>query len=296
MTVDVLFLDQSGAEKMLGHITLVGGKLHGSTPAIQSILDSQLKHSTKSPADWYEFLRSGWSNGYAFTRSEVDSRGNPNHDKLGKFASGPGGGAPSSGLSTQQYDAITPGPGKTHAAALKSLNSTPEGKVLVSTVSDWESNMTTVSRLQRNFLKRGNGDKLNKAEDARVTALMHGIGKSPPSPPLYRGVRMPEGFSPEDSLKVGTSFILGPSSFSANEHMGKSFATTKTRGRGKNVPVVYRVETARALPIELIGASHYKHAKEYISAGQFKVTGVAKGKDGVYTVNVSHDAMFQWGA
>jgi hypothetical protein len=68
MTVDVLFLEKGGAEKLLGQVTLVGGKLRGSTPAIQALVDSQLKHTTKSPAEWYKALGVGWSNGYTFTR------------------------------------------------------------------------------------------------------------------------------------------------------------------------------------------------------------------------------------
>ncbi len=68
MAVDVLFLEKGGTEKLLGRITLDGGKLRGSTAAIQSLVDSQLKHTTKSPAEWYKALGVGWSNGYVFTR------------------------------------------------------------------------------------------------------------------------------------------------------------------------------------------------------------------------------------
>lgn len=228
-------------------------------------------------------------------------RVNPNHDKAGKFASGHGGSAlpthtlKPGGLTAEQHADITPGKGQTKAKALKSLNATPEGRTLVATTDEWQNNMSAVTRLQGNFMKRSQGKKLTKAEDAKVTSLMNGIRNSEVSPPLYRGIRLPNGSDPIEMHKPGSSFIIPPSSFTSSSRMGRGFAKAPTGARKPPVAVVYRVKNGgRALPIEVYGASTYKNEKEHISAGQFKVTGVTKGSDGVFTVDVEHVAMFEW--
>lgn len=225
------------------------------------------------------------------------NRINTHHDPhSGKFASHGGSAAPKAGgarLRQDQYDAIQPGKGNTKASATKKLKETAEGEALIEVTHEWQDNMTSVTRLQKNFVKRANNGKLTKKEDAKVTALMDGIARSPVSPPLHRGVRMKKGFNPETELAPGKTFILPPSSFTTSSRQGRGFAQSIT-GREETVPVVYRVNAARGLPVEVFGLSQYKHEKEYISAGQYKVTGVTRGKDGVYTVDVEHTAMFTW--
>lgn len=209
---------------------------------------------------------------------------------------GHGGRAPTAGgngsLTEEQYDSILPRPGQTKANALKQLDRTPEGKALVSVVDSWQRD--ECPRIQKDFMARSQGKPLNKQADAKITALMAGMRDSPMSPELYRGVRMPKGFDPKTALKNGTTFVLPPSSFSSSSRTGRAFAKAQGGRQKDGVPVVYRVKAARGLPVEVFGSSRYKSEREWISAGQYKVTGVSKGRDGVYTVDVDHTAMFSW--
>lgn len=200
---------------------------------------------------------------------------------------------PHSRLTAEQYAAIQPGPGQTKAKALKALNATAEGQELVEAATLWQNDMSKVTVLQKNFTARSQGKKLSKKAEAQVTALMDGIRGGPISPSLHRGVRMPKGFDPRVDMKPGTSFILPPSSFSSSARVGRGFAKQRAV-YSDSVPVVIRVKAARGLPVQVFGDSAYKGEKEWISAGKFTVSSVSRGSDGVFTVDVSHDAVFSW--
>lgn len=260
--------------------------------------DAALLQWVTNPEAAEEYLRRKYGAERSLPAGAYDARFNPNHDNKGQFAKSAAGGTTvvdrplPRRLTDEQYTAILPGPGQTRAEALRALRSTPEGQELLDAALLWQDDMSAVGTMQKNFIARSQGKKLTKDADKRVTALMDGIRNSPVSPPLYRGARMSKGFDPETALKPGTSFTLAPSSFSSSERIARGFAKQKVRR--ETVPVVYRVKAARGVPVEVFGHSSYKNEKEWISAGQYVVTSASKGRDGIYTVDVDHVAMFSW--
>lgn len=191
------------------------------------------------------------------------------------------------------YDAITPGKGKTPASATKSMQSTSDGRKLTTITKKWQGQSGQVEAIQRDFMIRANGKSTgNPRRDEHMDLMMKGIKNSPTNPEtLYRGVRLPKSTDP-NSL-VGQSVVMGPSSFSTKQGIAKHFVDRKQEA---STTVIYRMGPGkgRGLPVELFGDSAYKYEAETISAGQFKVTGVEKVRGG-FIADIEHTAMFSWG-
>lgn len=227
------------------------------------------------------------------SRGSVGSRANPYHSKKdGKFAKSPGSGTVAAGaLSSEQYAAITPGTAKGAIAARKSLDSTPAGRQLRETTQRWQDDTSEIINIQKGFMGVAQGKRVTGKQQQDATAFMHGIKGAPVSPPVFRGARI----SPTElaGYKKGGNIILPPSSFTSSQRIAGGFA--KQPSKREVVPVIIRAKKgARAIPVEIYGDSSYKNEKEWISAGQFTVTGISKRPDGVTIIDVDHTAMFQW--
>jgi hypothetical protein len=69
MSVDVVTLQwPSGDETVVGQIDLRDGKLVGSRPAIQRLIESVGSDWRGTPEELYAAFGEGWSNGYVLTR------------------------------------------------------------------------------------------------------------------------------------------------------------------------------------------------------------------------------------
>jgi len=214
------------------------------------------------PDDEFDWDTVGEEAGYP------ESRANPYHDKLGKFA-------------------------KHNSSGGVDWNS-PDGKKLATITKKWQGKSGQVEAIQKDFLLRAAGKKsASHQRDEHMRVLKDGIKNSPPNDEtLYRGVKMPKGH--DIAGMVGTSFVIGPSSFSSDQRIARHFVD---KGQTVSTTVMYRLapNKGRGLKIADHGDPNYAYEKESISAGQFKVIKAEKlpGNKG-WMVDVEHTAMFDW--
>lgn len=216
----------------------------------------------------------------------VESRFNKAHDKAGKFASTAGSGV--------SYSDITPAPGNTPEKARAAMAKTADGRKLMTVTTKWQGQSEEVTKIQTDFMTRAAGKKTRSVQrDEQMRVLKDGIKNAPTNDRvLYRGAKYTKD-SDIDGL-LGKSFVIPPSSFSSDERISRQFVD---RSQGVSKTVLYRLAPGkgRALPVELYGDPKYAYEKEWVSAGQFKVTNVEKlkGNKG-YIIDVEHTAMFDW--
>lgn len=200
--------------------------------------------------------------------------GNPNHDKLGKFAS-------KSGVKEVPSH-----------VDLKS----PDGKKLLTITKKWQGASGQVEAIQRDFMTRASGKKTaSHQRDEHMRVLKDGIKNSNTNTSVqYRGVRLHKDSDPLVAFGKGKQFIVPPSSFSSEERIARQFVDKKQEA---SHTILLRAAPGkmRGLKVDTWGDPAYAYEKETISAGQFTVKNIEKlpGNKG-YVVDIEHTAMFDW--
>lgn len=189
-----------------------------------------------------------------------------------------------SSLTDDQFKMLNPVNKRTESAITKALESTSEGKNVLSSIKTFTEKRGGVSNLRKAVARIADGDDtVSTALRSRVDDFVGAMNNFPTGdvPKLYRGlaIKVEENTNAwwdafEAQYEPGKILDLNVSSFTSSERKAAEFqgmigGTKRASGGYLQMRVVVD-GPVHALPVEQL--SKFKSEKEWISGGKFKVT------------------------
>jgi SPP1 gp7 family putative phage head morphogenesis protein len=175
----------------------------------------------------------------------------------------------------------------TRAKTVEALKATPEGRTLLKVLDSFQSGgSTAIPRLRTDIGKYLAGETLPQGRVDTIETLIRAMADTRTDKDLFRGMSLPGSL--DDVLAQyakGDHMDLHLASFSSDRKLAQSFtikgAGQKVRTKVNTPVMIEWAGPKSALPIQNLSKSRvFANEKEWLGAGEFRITSVTKAKRG----------------